>query len=243
MGYNFIDEIKNTVENNAIQEVTQDFLGDALSTLCGNPLSGAKLLSTIIQSPFLLREKMFWNKFSKFLEGAYQNEQDKEYLREKFEKYATKEENAERLISYIDRADTSRKIDYLIHVTRCLLTDAIDIATYFRICNAVTYTINEDLKFLKDNIGKQDISSNECVQGLLRAGFMYQSVIDANEGAHKYSFTKLAELTYLCAINYAPQNSSIIQAVKDKDFSQNIFVDIAPSNEDIQKILNGTYGK
>lgn len=243
MSYNFIDEINNIVENNEIQEVTKDFLGDALDTLFGNPLSGAKLLSTIIQSPFLLREKIFWNKFSKFLGGVYQSERDKEYLREKFEGYVTKGENAERLISYIDRADTSRKIDYLIHVTRCLLTDVIDISTYFRVCNAVIYTLQEDLIFLKENIGKENIGFNECVQGLLTAGLMYQSVLD-EKGEHQYSFTRLAELTNACAINYVPDNLSAIQSLKDSKFVKKITVtdnDEPITKEDIESIFNGTY--
>ena len=64
-------------------------------------------------------------------------------------------ENPFRLIEYIDRVETKKEIQYLVNATRCLLADFIDIATYFRICHAATYTLDEDLQFLKTHIEKK----------------------------------------------------------------------------------------
>lgn len=112
-----------------------------------------------------------------------------------------KEENSFRLIEYIDRVETQKKIQYLVNATRCLLADFIDIATYFRICHAVTYTLDEDLQFLKTHIEKSNLSYDAYVQGLLTAGLMYQSVIDGN-GDQKYSFTPMAEDVDRFAVSY-----------------------------------------
>lgn len=159
-------------------------------------------MNAIRRASSYLREQLFWNKFSKFLEGIYHSEDDINNLRAKFSKYGTKEENAERLINYIDRAENQNKVQYLINATRCLLMDFISMPEYFRICNAVTYTLYEDLQFLKTHIQCSELEYNEYVQGLLASGLMYQSVIDGNNGEHRYSFTAIAVLVDMYAVSY-----------------------------------------
>lgn len=51
------------------------------------------------------------------------------------------------------------------------------------------------------DIAEKDIPYNPYTQGLLTAGLMYQSVIDAN-GEQKYSFTPLAKIVDQYAISY-----------------------------------------
>ena len=82
-----------------------------------------------------------------------------------------------------------------------IFADFIDLPTYFRICHAITHTLDEDLQFLKMHIGENDISYDVCVQGLLTSGLMYQSVIDGN-GDQKYSFTPIAENVDRFAVSY-----------------------------------------
>ena len=73
---------------------------------------------------------------------------------------------------------------------------------YFRICNTVTYTLYEDLQFLKTHIPCSELEYNECVQGLLTSGLIYQSVIDGNNGEHRNSFTDIALLVDMYAVSY-----------------------------------------
>lgn len=115
----------------------------------------------------------FWRKFSLFLDGVYLSEEERRDLRVKITENGTKGENAFRLIEYIDRVETQKKIQYLVNATRCLLADFIDIATYFRICHAATYTLDEDLQFLKTHIEKSNLSYDTYEQRLLTAGFEY----------------------------------------------------------------------
>ena len=70
-----------------------------------------------------------------------------------------------------------------------------------RICHAVTFSLEEDLSFLKDHIDEEDLVYNSYVQGLLTTGLMYQSVIDGNDES-KYSFTPLAGLVDQYAVSY-----------------------------------------
>ena len=105
------------------------------------------------------------------------------------------------MIGRIDRAETKQKIGYLINAPRCLLSDYIDLSTYFRICHAVTQTLDEDLSFWGENTNEKDIPYGLHIQGLLISGLMYQSVIDAN-GEQKYSFTPLAEYVDRYAVSY-----------------------------------------
>ena len=72
---------------------------------------------------------------------------------------------------------------------------------YFRICHTITHTLDEDLSFLSERINESDLPYSSYVQGLLTAGLMYQSVIDAN-GEQKYSFTPLAEHIDRYAVSY-----------------------------------------
>ena len=115
----------------------------------------------------------FWRKFSLFLDGVYLSEEERRNLRVKITENGTKGENPFRLIEYIDRVETQKKIQYLVNATRCLLADFIDIATYFRICHAATYTLDEDLQFLKTHIEKSNLSYDTYEQRLLTAGFEY----------------------------------------------------------------------
>ena len=198
---NFTEKIKILISNGEIQEASTNMLADTISAVLGNPVSIGKILIALTKSPFFIREQLFWSKMEAFLNGVYLNEDDCIKMRAKLTQDGQKEDNAFRLVESIDRAETQQKIRYLINATRCLLTDFIDRPTYFRICHAITHTLEEDLFFLGEHIYEADISYNNSVQGLLTAGLMYQSVIDAN-GDPKYSFTPIAGIVDQYAVNY-----------------------------------------
>lgn len=196
----FRDEKNDIVSDNA-KEASKDFLNNLIDAVLGDSIAAGRVMVAIAKSPFFIREQIFWRKFFSFLEGVYLSEKDRRDLRVKITENGTKGENPFRLIEYIDRAETQKKMQYLVNATRCLLADFIDIATYFRICHDVTYTLDEDLHFLKTHIEKSNLSYDAYVQGLLTAGLMYQSVIDGN-GDQKYSFTPMAEDVDKFAVSY-----------------------------------------
>ena len=198
---NIIEEAKLLASNNTVKEDSKSFINDIIEGVLGNPLAIAKVIVAIAKSPFYIREQLFWSKIEAFLNGIYLEENDCAILRAKLAENGNSNENVLRLVASIDRAETMQKIQYLVNVTRCLLTNFIDRPTYFRICHAVTFSLEEDLSFLKEHIDEEDLVYNSYVQGLLTTGLMYQSVIDGNDES-KYSFTPLAKLVDQYAVSY-----------------------------------------
>ena len=187
--YNVKAPARNCVEN-------------VVNALFGNPVAFEKCLEAGINSQFFIREQMFWTKLSMFLDGINLSDEDRAIFRAKLSENGTERENAERLITLIDRTDTKKKIRYFINATRCLLADFITSSEYFRICDLITSTLYEDLEFLGKNISSKEFEYSFFVQGLLNSGLMCQSVIDSNTGKHKYSFTALAKWVDEYAVSY-----------------------------------------
>lgn len=135
-----------------MQEASTNMLEDTINAIWGDPISAGKVMLAIAKSPFFVREQLFWSKIEAFLNGVYLDGDDCAKLRAKLTECGEKGDNPCRLAECIDRAETQQKIRYLINATRCLLTDFIDLSTYFRICHAVTHTLEEDLCFLRNHI-------------------------------------------------------------------------------------------
>lgn len=198
---NLIEQAKGLIARGEVQEASVNLLADSASAILGDPVSIGKVLLALAKSPFFIREQLFWTKMEAFLNGVYLSEEDRANLRAKIWRDGEYGDNPYRLVECIDRAETQQKISYLINATRCLLSDYIDLPMYFRICHTITHTLDEDLSFLSERIDESDLSYSSYVQGLLTAGLMYQSVIDAN-GEQKYSFTPLAEHIDRYAVSY-----------------------------------------
>ena len=198
---NFKEQIQYLISRNEVKDASTNILEDLLNAILGNPISAAKVLIAITESPFFVREQLFWSKMEAFLDGVYINENDRGKLRAKLVTQGENNDNPYRLIDCIDRAETQQKIRYIINATRCLLTDFIDLPTFFRICHAITHTLDEDLVFLRNHIKETDLPYSQFTQGLLTSGLMYQSVIDGN-GEQKYSFTPIAQIVDQYAISY-----------------------------------------
>lgn len=198
---NYIEQIKGLICNGKIHEASTNMFGDVINAVLGDPVSIGKVLITLTESPFFIREQLFWRKMESFLNGVYLSENDCSKLCAKLTENGDNRDNAIRLVECIDRAESQKKIGYLINATRCLLTDFIDRPTYFRVCHAITHTLDEDLVFLGVHINEEHIPYSSYTQGLLTAGLMYQSIIDAN-GEQKYSFTPIARIVDQYAVSY-----------------------------------------
>ncbi len=197
----FTEKIKGLVSRGEVKEASTNILEDTINAILGDPISAGKLMLAIAKSPFFFREQLFWTKIEAFLNGVYLDSDDCAKLCAKLTKCGEEGDNPCRLVECIDRAETQRKIRYLINATRCLLTDFIDLSTYFRICHAVTHTLEEDLLFLRNHIKESNLPYDQCTQGLLSAGLMYQSIIDGN-GDQKFSFTPIAKIIDQYAVSY-----------------------------------------
>ena len=198
---NFIDNVKALVLQKDVKEKSKDLIEDTACAILGDPVSAAKVMITLLESPLFLREQLFWAKMESFLAGVYLSEEDCGKLAAKLAEDGMKNDNALRLIECIDRAETKQKVQYLINATRCLLAGFIDRPSFFRLCHAISQTLEEDLLFLREHIEEDDILYSSYVQGLVTAGLMYQSVLDGN-GEQKYSFTPIAKQLDRYAVSY-----------------------------------------
>lgn len=146
-----------------------------------------------------LPNQMFWAKMEMFLKGIHVNDETSEDLCTRLAEMGKKEEYAFRLVEIIDRVESEQKIRYLIRATLCFMKRYIDGPTYFRICHAIQHTLEEDLSFLKEHMGEENLLYSSYVQGLLTAGLMHQSVI-APDDEQRYSFVPFATEVYRYAL-------------------------------------------
>ena len=201
-----IDDLKELLSSDDVKEKSKNLIEDLANAMLENPVSAVKVLLTIIEAPYFIREKLFLVKFKRFLKGIYQQESDIEQLKYQLALKDDKQENAKRILYCIDKVETDKKVDYLINVTRALINDIIDLSTYFRICNVVVNTFDEDLGFLRERIDNELIPECVEVQGLSSVGLMKHTVFDAGDiegnAVQLYSFTELAKIVDICAISY-----------------------------------------
>lgn len=201
----FIDDAIVLVKSGEIKDLTADLLSDLVQALQGDLVSTGKVIYTLEKTPSLFREKLFWSKMEQYMRGIFVSEEDRAKLRAKLTENGSSDENTKRLIECIDRAETSQKIRYLINATRCLLTGFIDRPTFFRLCHAITGTIDEDLLFVRDHITEErDFGYSQTVQGLFISGLVTFRAIGGEET--RYAFTPLAEALDRFAISYDDAN-------------------------------------
>ncbi len=176
-------------------------LEDLIGAVLGDPIAAGKALFAIAKSPFFIREQIFWTKMEAFLNGVFLNESDRLELGEKLAENGEKHEAALRLLDIIDKAETLKKIQFIINAARCLLGGLISKTEFFRICHLIVTTLEEDLTFMSIHIHEENLLYSDSVQGLLTSGLMYQSIFDGN-GEQKYSFSAVAKLVDQYAVSF-----------------------------------------
>lgn len=197
-----LEQGKALIHNREVRSGTTNFLLDCISALTGDRVAAARVMFSLMESPFLIQERMFWSKFEAFLNGIDISEEERFKFCAKLTKDGEKGENPYRLVEAINRCDTKNKITYLVSASRCLAAEFIDLNTYFRIVHTVMSCLQEDLEFVIENITQNgEYEYNDVVQGLMNCGLMYQSVIDAN-GCDKYTFTPFASKLDIYSLSY-----------------------------------------
>lgn len=197
-----LEQAKALATDPEVKEGTKNFLADSVSALLGDPVAAGKIMVSLIESPFFFREKLFWIKFECFLSGIDMDNDERAKFCARLTEDGKKGDNPYRLLQAIDHAETRQKVDYLINASRSLAAGFIDLPVYFRICNAITNTIEEDLEFLAEHIqDNEDFPYSDTIQGLMNVGLVYQSVIDGN-GDNRYSFTPFSDIIDQFAVSF-----------------------------------------
>lgn len=201
----YIKSVEEIIKKECKIDKSKNILFDAISAILGDKLAAAKIIVTLAETPFFINDKIFWEKLELFMNGVFITEEDLAKMRAKLTENGKNNENPYRLLKCIERTETKNKIDYLINVTRCLLADFIDIHMYFRICNCIANTLDEDLLFMSEHLKETDLDYSINIQGLLTNGLAYQSRIESSRES-KYSFTPIAMMVDCYAVSYNDVN-------------------------------------
>lgn len=197
-----LKDAKALIASSEVKDGTKDFLADTIATLLGDTTAAGRIMFALMESPFFFQEKIFWEKFELFISGVSMSEEERARFCAQLTEDGTKKDNPYRLIHAINNAETKQKIKYLINASRTLGAEFIDLSTYFRMCHAITGTVEEDLLFLIEHIQDEtDFPYSDTIQGLLNVGLMRQSVIDAN-GNNRFVFTPFADILDQFALSY-----------------------------------------
>lgn len=163
--------------------------------ICGDKISETQLIGKIGKSVLSLPDKLFYSKLGKFLNGVRLEDDEKAKMRAWITQNGTEEENGLRLISYIDNAVSMKKVEYIANATRCSLNYNLELELYFRICGAIDMSLEEDLRFLANNIPKnynKTFEQNYHTQKLYMAGLMDFITNVYDNSKHRFnSFAKI----------------------------------------------------
>lgn len=210
--------------------VDSNIIFKCIGALTGSFSDMGELSKEMISCPFLIQNKFFWDNFKYFLKRIHLTEEEKEILRNKLTVDGNYNDNAKRIIYVLSDIDTEKKVDYVIYATKSLMDGKIEIDEYFRVCNAITTLIYEDLQFLKANIDNNNLRYGLAVQALMNAGIISRNQ-SPMELEYSYSFTPFAEKIYKNAICPEDHHDLRIGEPKPRDA-----VEIA-SNEDIDNMF------
>ena len=152
-----------------------------------------------VSAPGNIRDRLFWDKFSMFLEGVFLDENDSRKLAEIFVENEEREEYARKIIKIIDDIDSKVKVRYITNLTRALLANLIGKSDYYRCCNAIRNTLEDDLIYLSKNIEKEHLKNNIHIEFLKQNGLTVQTVIsDSGE----FEFTSFAHMLDKFGLDY-----------------------------------------
>lgn len=186
----------------ALVESTQDLIEELVSLLLNEAAMPVKIAATFVKTAVSFKEAFFWKKFSRLLEGGDLSEEEraKFYGKLEDENEEKKRENARRIIQIIDSAETEKKMDFIVNATFSFVYSYIDKTTYFRICNVINDTLQEDLEFLQRNYTEEgELRYGDEVQGLIRQGLMekmgpqWHEIGEEIDFPDSYKFTALAK--------------------------------------------------
>ena len=186
------EEIETTIQKKLINNIS-NIIDSLITILFADKAEVIKLIKDFAKTPCIMKEVFYWNKFYMFLSGIKQIEENIDESRKLKEVIcddtSKKSQNAVRLLEYIDKADSEKKIDDYIQITKNLLCGYINQVEYFRIMKAVLETLDEDLQYLTE-ISKDEASYKGSIQmlALERSGLVIRLGIDGNENIEEQDY-------------------------------------------------------
>lgn len=198
---NFIEDFKLVTQSKEMKDESKKFLENVIKAAMGDAFAAKDALKFISSSPFFIREALFWEKFTQYLNGVFSEKDNIRKLSEVFAENEEKSEYARRIIKVIDDLDSIAKVKYVINLTRALLMEHIEKPEYYRLCNVLRNTFEEDLQYLNQNIKKENLKDDIHIRFLQQNGLAEQTVI-TNKGNNEFEFTPLAHMLDIYGLDY-----------------------------------------
>lgn len=198
----------NENTSNELKSFAEEGFRLCVAALSGDGMALVDLGKFFVNSPFMIKNVMFYDNFRKFLSGM----QYDKTLHRKFLEYLNegdKEYNAKKILTTIDSVDSSLKIDCILNLTKSVSYHYITPRDYSRLCKLVMDMITEDLYYLKHVIPNGSLEE-EMIDEFVRNGLMYLDI------SRNYVFSKMAFDLDKYALSYASDkyNYSEIDAKK-----------------------------
>ena len=145
------------------------------------------------KAPFLYSDWKFWDNVDKFFNGGILSNDDKQNLILKLSDTENANDNGNEIIGIIKKVNSDKKLAYILNATKALANNRIELPLYFRVCNIILNTLEEDLNFLKSHISEETIDYSISVGGLTTVGLAcHRGIIEDN--SKSYTFTELAKI-------------------------------------------------
>ena len=199
-----IDDIKNGGKTIIKKLKTSNNYILSVKAACGDVGATIQLFTEIGKAALSLPDELFYSKLECFLNGVDFKDEERAKMRFWIASNGYEKDNGIRLISYINNAESMKKVEYFANATRCALNYGLNLELYFRICNAIDISLEEDLKFLAENIPKnyeKNFTQNYFTQKLYAAGLM--DVVTYVRDNGKHHFNPLAKLIDVCSISFS----------------------------------------
>lgn len=187
-----------------------EIVSELVALLFQNTPIPVNLVLKVFNARSTFRDVWFENKFSRLCHGGDLTDEERARFCAQLED-ENREENGHRILYIVDQIETDAKMDFIINATHSFSSarSHISKSMYFRICNIIVGTLDEDLIFLKKNIDNGEMPYSEEVQGLMNHGLMricdlgiVGEMDNPDEDTSKYEFTQLATLVDKYALSY-----------------------------------------
>lgn len=154
--------VNSIVKSSEIKEYGKGVLENlATVIISGDIVALGKLLIEIINSPYFIREQIFWQNFIDYLDNTCENEEDLIKLSAKLSEDGNSSENAKRIIKIVDDVGTKQKAIYISNLTRAYCMENITKNQFYKLSQCIVRLTDEDLEFLKENISRKVIETDE----------------------------------------------------------------------------------
>lgn len=150
------------MKNREIQDKGKNLLENLITAfLSGDVISINKCIVELSKTPTFIKEAIFYQNLETYLSNTCADGDNLRKFAAILAEGENAEENAKRIIKIIDDIGTRAKAIYISNLTRACCVGLVDTNKFFKLAQCIVRLTDEDLIFLRDNIKKGIINTDE----------------------------------------------------------------------------------